>query len=295
MLVLKNCISNIVARLGGLFCDDEQVIGFMLLERGLRFDPATFSKTLLDEKVQQDKVIGMVEIQSAEDANVEVSYTETNTGESIQNHQGLKKWNIKFYKGGRWQNELQKLNKSERYSVVFVMRDGSTLWQQNLDGTISGFDVKLFTGIRMVKTAAEGGGSSLRMDLTVKSMSFWQESSAIYKSTDLDFRELQSIEQIDMKVPVLSAGATTTVISITRSGSNTPMVGLDDKDNWKIVVDGVEGPITALTSVGDKYTFTHAALVTNKMVYFKTMMDGYPIYVLSTGYYVGESIPKKVV
>lgn len=295
MLTLLKCnYGDTIARLGGLFCDDEQVLGMIFLERSVRFDPATFSKTILDGFIQQDKVIGTVKIDSGEDANVDVSFTETSMGESIQNHQGLKKWNFTFYKGGRFQNELQKLNKSENYSVMFVMKNDSILAQQMKDGTIKGFDCKLFVGIRNVKTAAEGGGSTLRVDLTPTAMSYWQGSSATYSSDEIDFRELQPIAALELQVPVLVAAATTTSIKILQAGSGSQMIGLDDKDNWQILSDGVPLTISNLTSVAGTYTFTHPALVVDKEIVFKTNMTGYPVYVLDNGYYVGESMPKKV-
>ncbi|WP_312394772.1 hypothetical protein [Chryseobacterium sp.] len=296
MLKLAKCnYGNMAARLGGLFCDDEMVIGIILLERSVRFDPATFTKTVLDEFIQQDRVIGTVKIDTVEDINVAESYTDLSIGESIQNHQGIKKWNIQFYKGGKFQNELQKLNKSEAYSIMFVLKDDKVLAQQNKDGSIQGFECKLFTGIRNIKTGAEGGGSTLRVDLTLIGMSFWQESSVLFTDDTIDFRQLQPIEAVDVVVPILEAGDTSTTVKITRAGSNAPMIGLTDKDNWKLVRNGVPEAITAITSQGENYTFTHAALVAAQEIKFVTNMTGYPIYVLDNGYFVAESNAKKVV
>lgn len=295
MLTLKNCDrNNGIPRLGGQFCDDEQVLGFILTERGVEFDPATFTKTIMDAFIQQDRFIGTVKTQTIEDADVDPSFTDLPTGESIKNNDGLKKWNLTFYKGGRWQNELEKLNNSENYSVIWVFKDDSLLVQQLKSGMIKGFDVKLFTGIRKIKTAAEGGGSMLRMDLTVSAMAAWQGSSAVYASDEINFLELQPIAEVNMEVPVLVAGATTTVIRITQAGSNSPQLGLDDKDNWQMIRNGVPEAITTLTAVNGNYTFTHAALTAGDDIQFVTNMAGYPVYVLGQGYFVGESTVKNV-
>lgn len=295
MLTLKICDRNDgIARLGGEFCEDEQVMGFILTKRGVTFDPATFSKSILDGFIQQDRLIGTVKTQNLEDIDVDASYTDLQNGDSIKNNDGIKKWNLTFYKGARWQNEIQKLNNSEAYSIIWVLKDDSILVQQLKDGTVKGFDVKLFTGIRKVKTGAEGGGSVLRCDLTSSAMSAWQGSSAIYESNEIDFLELQPISEVTMTVPVLTAGATTTTIKITQAGSNAPMIGLTDKLNWKLVRNGVEEAITNLTQVAENYTFTHAALVAGQEIVFKTEMAGYPIYVLGQGYYIGKSTPKTV-
>lgn len=295
MLTLKKCDRNDgKARLGGLFCDDEQVLGFILVERSIKFDPATFTKTILDGFIQQDRLIGTVKTQTVEDADVDPSYTDLPTGESIKNNDGIKKWNLTFYKGGRWQNELEKLNNSEAYSIIWVFKDDSILVQQLKDGMIKGFDVKLFTGIKKVKTAAEGGGSMLRCDLTTSAMAAWQGSSAVFESDEIDFLELQPISEVTMVVPALVAGATTTTVKITQAGSTAPMLGLTTAANWKLVRNGVEEAITNLTQVAENYTFTHAALVAADVVYFTTKVAGYPVYVLGQGYYIGKSTPKTV-
>ena len=165
MLKIKKCsISDMVARLGGLFCDEEQVYGFLLMDRSVRIDPATFTKTVLDNLIQQDKIIGAVKFFSAEDIDVDPSYTDSSTGESTKNNDGIKKWNFMFNKGNCFQNEIQKLDRSERYAIAHIFKDGSILCQYMKDGRIKGFNVKLFTGIKKIKTAAEGGGSVLRVD-----------------------------------------------------------------------------------------------------------------------------------
>ncbi len=295
MLELVKCnIADMIARLGGLFCNDKQVLGMILITRDVQFDPATFTKTAFDEVVQKDKVIGTIKIQGGEDANVDASFTDLQSGERIQNNQGLKRWNFTFYKGGRWQNELQKLNESENYAVIFVFDDDSILVQQLKNGKVKGFDVNLFVGIRNVKFGAEGGGTTLMVDLTKAAMSYWQGSSAIYKSSEIDFMEIQPIAELSLKVPVLTAGQTTTVIEITEAGGNTPVPGLTTAANWKLVRNGAKENITTLTGQNGTYTFTHAALTAGQEVYFMTEVAGYPIYVLAQGYFVGKSTPKTV-
>lgn len=295
MLILKKCnVSQMKARLGGLFCDEQQVLGFILAERTVRFDPSTFTKTNFDEFIQQDRVIGTVKIDAAEDANVDPSFTDLASGESIKNNDGLKKWNIKFYKGSCFQNELQKLDRSERYSVLFVYKDGSILGQQMKDGTVKGFDVKLFTGIKNIKTAAEGGGSTLRMDLTTTAMAYWQGSSAVYESTEIDFLELSPVAALYIKVPILTASSTSTKVLLSNMCADSPVIGLDTPANWKMRRNGVLESITAVTEVNGEYTFTHSALTANDKIQFETNTSGYPVYVLDTSYYVGTSIEKTV-
>ncbi|MGU3377625.1 hypothetical protein [Chryseobacterium sp. M5A1_1a] len=295
MLRIKKCnVSQMIARLGGLFCDEEQVVGLIFAERSVKFDQATFSKMILDEYIQQDKIIGTVKIDAAEDADVDPSYTDLASGESIKNNDGLKKWNVTFYKNNCFQNELQKFDKSERYSIFLVYQDGTILGQISKDGTIKGFDVKLFTGIKKVKTAAEGGGSTLRVDLTRSAMKYWQGSSAVLEADEIDFMELNPVTGLSIDVPILVAATTTTVVKISNLCAASPVNGLTMPANWKLRRNGVVEAVTAVTEINGTYTFTHAALLANDTVSFETYQAGYPVYVLDTDYYVGKSIDKKV-
>lgn len=289
-LKLKKCnVSELAARLGGLSCDERQVLGFILMDRSVRLDPSTFSKTILDGFIQQDKVIGTIKFDTAEDANVEPSFTDVSTGERIQNNIGMKRWNFTFYKGSCFQNELYKLNNNERYSVLFVFDDGSILGQLLKDGKVKGFDVKLFTGVKNIKTAAEGGGSMLSMDLTRIAMSAWQGSSAVYESDEIDFLELNPVAALDIDVPALVAGATTTVVNISNLCSDSAVTGLTTAASWKVRRNGTLEAVTAVSAVAGTYTFTHGALVADDVISFETYVTGYPIYILDTNYYYGKS------
>ena len=57
MLKIQTCAdANLVARLGGMFCNDKQVAGFYLKRKGFSIDPATFDKTALDKLISEDKL-----------------------------------------------------------------------------------------------------------------------------------------------------------------------------------------------------------------------------------------------
>ncbi|WP_278494941.1 hypothetical protein [Chryseobacterium arthrosphaerae] len=296
MLKIKKCsISDMVARLGGLFCDEEQVYGFLLMDRSVRIDPATFTKTVLDNLIQQDKIIGAVKFFSAEDIDVDPSYTDSSTGESTKNNDGIKKWNFMFNKGNCFQNEIQKLDRSERYAIAPIFKDGSILCQYMKDGRIKGFNVKLFTGIKKIKTAAEGGGSVLRVDLLPDAMKYWQGHSAIVESSEIDFNDLNPITgvSVDITTPLIAA-ATSTKVLVTNQCANSRVTGLTIPANWKLRRNGALEAVTAVTELNGEYTFTHAALVANQEVSFEINEAGYPVYVLDTDYYAGKSITEKV-
>ncbi|MGH1520535.1 hypothetical protein [Chryseobacterium sp. JK1] len=296
MLKIKRCnISEMAARLGGLFCDEEPVVGFIFADRRIRLDPASFTKTKWDEFIQKDWVIGTVKYDAAEDANVDPTYTDLTTGESIKQNDGIKKWNTTYYKGNCFQNELQKLDKSQRYSIFVVFQDGSMLGQLMKDGKVKGFDVRLFTGIKNVKTAAEGGGSTLRIDLTRDAMTYWQRSSVLVESTEMSFTELNPVTGVNLKVlSPLVAGATSTKIEISNMCANSTVIGLETPAKWKMRRNGVLEAVTAITEVNGVYTYTHAALVAGDNISFEINDGGYSVYVLDTDYYAGKTQEEKV-
>ncbi|SHF18604.1 hypothetical protein [Chryseobacterium vrystaatense] len=296
MLTIKKCnVAGLLARLGGIFCDEGMVTGLIFVDRRVRFDPATFTKTILDDFIQQDMIIGTVEIDAAEDADVDPSYTDLANGKSIKNTDGVKKWNVTFYKNSCFQNEIQKLDKSERYAIFLVYQDGSVIGQQMKDGTIKGFDVRLFTGIKKVKTAAEGGGSTLRIDLTPSAMKYWQGQSVVFEADDVAFDELNPITgiSVDINAPLVAA-AVTTKVTISNKCADSAVSGLTTPANWKMRRNGVLEAVTAITELNGVYTFTHAALLANDKISFEINQAGYPVYVLDTDYYAGKSETEKV-
>ena len=296
MLKIKKCNeAGLIARLGGMFCGEEMVTGVIFADRRVRFDPATFTKTILDDFIQKDWIIGTVEIDAAEDADVDPGYSDLANGKSIKNTDGVKKWNMTFYKNSCFQNQLQKLDKSERYSIFLVFADGSVIGQQMKDGKIKGFDARLFTGIKKVKTAAEGGGSTLRIDLAPSAMKYWQGQSVVFEADDVAFDELNPITGVSVDIETaLVAAATTTKVKISNMCADSPVSGLTTPANWKLRRNGTLEAVTAITEVNGEYTFTHAALVANDEISFEINEGGYPVYVLDTDYYAGKSETEKV-
>ncbi|AZB01290.1 hypothetical protein EG359_17450 [Chryseobacterium joostei] len=296
MLKIKKCsVADMVARVGGLFCDEEQITGIILADRKVRFDPSTFTKTILDDFIQKDSIIGTLKFFSAEDADVDPTFTDSPIGESTKQNLGIKKWNLTFNKGNCFQNELQKLDKSERYSIFLVFTDGSILGQYMNDGKIKGFNVRLFTGIKKVKTAAEGGGSTLRVDLMADAMKYWQGKSALVESEEIDFTELNPVAgvSVDIVSPLIAAG-TKTKVRVSNMCANSPVTGLTAPLNWKLKRNGSLESITAISEINGEYEFTHAALLANDKVSFEINEGGYPVYILDTDYYAGKSIEEKV-
>lgn len=296
MLKIKKCnVAGLVARFGGIFCDEGMITGLIFADRRVRFDPATFTKTILDDFIQKDMIIGTVEIDTAEDADVDPAYTDLANGKSIKNTDGVKKWNVTFYKNSCFQNELQKLDKSERYALYLVYQNGDVLGQKMSDGNIKGFDIRLFTGIKKVKTAADGGGSMLRIDLTPSAMKYWQGQSVVFEADDVKFDELNPVTgvSIDINAPLVAATVTTKV-TISNKCADSAVSGLDTPANWKMRRNGTLEAITAVTELNGVYTFTHAALVANDNISFEINQAGYPVYVLDTDYYAGKSDTEKV-
>ncbi|MDQ1855757.1 hypothetical protein [Chryseobacterium sp. WLY505] len=295
-LTIKKCnAEDQVSRLGGRFCDEDQVSGFILADRSVKFDSETFTKTVLDDLIQRDKIIGTVKFFSAEDNDEEANFTSSSTGKRSKNTLGIKRWKFMFNKGNCFQNQLQLLDKSERYAIFLVMQDGSVLGALLNDGKIKGFDANLFTGIKKVKTTAEGVGSTLEVDLEPDAMKYWQGQSVLFENDEIDFTQLNPVTgvSVDITTPLVAA-ATSTKVKISNICASSVVTGLTTPANWKMRRNGTLEAVTAVTEQNGEYTFTHAALVANQDISFEINEAGYPVYVLDTDYYAGKSITEKV-
>lgn len=291
MLNLVRCTtSEAKARLGGLFCDDELVSGIILHHRSVSFDPATFDKRALDLLIHQDKVIGNLEYFTPEDNDEDPAYSTSSTGQRVKNTEGAKRFKFKFMKGSCFQNELQKLDKSEDYAMLLVLADGTVQGANLKDGKFKGYDCTLFTSVRKVKITSDGGGSTLEVDLTRKAMSYWQGNSAVYSSDEIDFTELKPVAGLNVEyVTAPVNAATTTKVKISNLCSDSVVSGLTITANWKLERDGVKESISGVSEVNGEYTFTHTAINAGEKVRFVISENGYDVYVLDTNYYAGAS------
>ena len=286
----KCSLSQLTARLGGLFCDDERIVKLNLYKRGVKRDPSTFDKSELDTLIAQDKFIGALEFFSEEDNYGDPSYTESTSGDRYKNNDGSVRFSFMFMrKGNCFHNQLYKLDRSENYSVTFITESGKELCKLTKDGKYAGFDSNLFVDNKKLKFGAEGGGSTLLVDILSYELKDWNLRAVMVEADDFDFREIAPIAELNLDVPNLVAGATTTVVKVTTTCSDAEVAGLTTAANWKMVVNGVKTAISSVSAVNGTYTFTHHALVAGQKIQLITDVAGYPVYVLDSNYYVGES------
>lgn len=295
MLKKKSCSkTGLTARLGGRFCRLSMIASFLLIDRSVVIDPATFNKEALDELIAQDKVIGAVKWDTAEDANTDPAFTDLPSGDRIKNTRGKKGWNFIFYKNNCFQNQLAKLDSDDSRAILLVTEDGSIVGKETSTGMLKGFDVKTFTGIYNAPVTAEPSGSTLMVDILSSNMKAWQGESVEYESDEIDFSEINPIAEVNIEVPILVAAATTTVLELSNLCSDAPITGLTTPENWKMRRNGTLEAVTAVSGVNGAHTFTHAALVAGDKIQFEINVAGYPVYTLDTSYYVGKSIEKTV-
>lgn len=282
--------TELIPRLGGLFCAEKLLVGFILKRKGFSIDPDAFIKSELDNLIKQDKLVGTVKFFTVENNNQEADYATSVRKERRKTISGTKGYRFTFDKGSCFQNEIDKLDGSQNYEFIPVFEDGSALFAVLQDGKIKGFDCNLFTGIREVQTTADVAGSILEVDIVPDAMYYWQKSSALYKSDDFSFSEIMPVAGLNIKLPILVAAATSTTAKVTNLCSDAVVSGLTTLTNWKLERNGVLEPFTgSITEVNGNYTFTHAALVAGDKIRIMTQVSGYPVYVLDTSYYAGVS------
>lgn len=295
----KNKCNSVVstARLGGLFCDEKPIVGFMLKKKGYSIDPASFDKDALDLLIQEDKMIGMISYFSVENNDEDAAFATSGTGNRSKTREGIKRWTFMFDKGACFQNELQKLDNSDSYEFIPVLEDGKAQFAVKRDGTLIGFDAKLFTGVRQLRVNDEMSGATLEVEIQRSGMTYWQNASAVYESDEFGFNELMPVAGLNIELPVLVAAAVSTSVTVSNLCSDTPVVGLTNPTNWKMSRNGTLEAVSAVSynPVTEVYSLTHSALVADDKIGFTTNKDGYAVYVIDTNYYAGSSIIKTVV
>ena len=297
MLLQNTCnVSLMTPKLGGLFCDEKAVVGFLLKRRGFEIDPATFNKTALDTLVQEEKLIGSVSFFNAEDNDEEASYSTSITGERTKIRDGIKRYRFMFDKGSCFQNELNKLDNSSDWEFIPVFEDGKALFAVKKDGKLIGFDAKLFTGTRKLKLTDEMAGPSLEVEIQRTGMTYWQNSSGVYESDEFGFNELSPVAGLNITFGVLTAKATT-VVTVTNLCSDSVVTGLTTTNVWKMSRNGVLEPISGVSfdPGTQKYRLNHNVLVAGDKVSFLTSENGINVVAVDTNYYSGVSDTKTVV
>ena len=292
MLTQVKCnVSELTARLGGFFCDEERIVKLNFYKRGVKRDPATFDKTALDTLISQDKFIGALEFFSEEDNYGDPSYTESAAGDRYKNNDGSVRFKFNFMrKGNCFHKQLHRLDRSENYSITFVTESGKELCKLTKDGKYAGFDCNLFVDNKKLKFGAEGGGSTLMVDILSYELKDWNSKAILVEASDFDFKEINPITEVNIEVPNLTAATTTTVVKVTTACSNAEVAGLTTAANWKLIVDGVKHPISSISAVNGTYTLTHTIIGLGQKIQFLLEAAGYPVYVLDTNYYAGKSV-----
>jgi len=298
MLKIQTCAdSKLIARLGGLFCDEKQVIGFGLLKKGTLIDPSTFDKEALDGIISNDNFIGMVSFDSVENNDQEADYSTSSTKVRIKTVEGVKGFRFVMSKGSCYQNELAKLDGSRNYEFIPIFINGTALFAKTKSGMLKGFDANIFVGLKMLQIGADVAGSTLDIDLLPSGMAYWQSSSVTVESEEFSFNEINPVEGIKVELPVLLAESTSTTVKLVNSCSGAPITGLTSVSSWKMVRNGVEEPITAIAEVAGtgEYKFTHASIANGQTIDFVISVVGNSVYSLDTNYYaISQSNPKVV-
>ena len=296
MKKLSCLLSEFIPRIGGSYCPSKPLVRFILKRKGFSIDPLTFDKEALNLLIAQDKIVGPFDFFSVEDNDQEADFATSVNKTRTQTVPGTKGFRFMFNKGNCFQNEINKLDNSSNYEFVPIFQDGGALWAVNSDGTVKGFDANLFVMVFKVQTSADVAGSTLEIDITPKGMGAWQGGSGMYEGVEFGFDEINPVAGLNIELPILTAGATTTTVKITELCADSAVSGLTSIANWKMERNGVLENVTGtITEVNGKYTFTHGALVANDKVRFMTMSAGYPVYVLDTNYYSGSSAIETVV
>lgn len=286
-----------LALLGGLFCNIGKMVGVAFWSKNTEFT-SNFGKTDLDTIIQNSGFIGGLFPDAIENNDTDATYKESIMKIRSQVDLGRKGFNLTFEKSPCFHNELNKLNNSEDYGFTPIMDDGSLFAYKTSTGTRKPFPAKLFVGtFKLPIQGVEDKGTIMGVDLLPKALDNWQNNGVIISNDEIDFREVNPVAGLNIVVPILTAGATTTSIKVTNLCSSAPVLGLTEASNWKVRTNGVMSSPSAISYDANtqEYKLTHAALVANDKVAFVTSKNGRNIYIVDTNYYSGASMEKTVV
>lgn len=242
MFVENSCTQKeLLPLLGGKFCGSKILTGFNFISRGTKIDPETFGKTELDELVQNGQFLGYLSFDQGEDNNADPSYSETTQNKRVQKIRGRKGWVTTFEKSVCFDNQIDKLNNSQSWAVIPVLEDGSAVFKKNTDGTIEGFDCRLFHSIYNLPLTADVTGSMLEIDL--EETADWQALKGLYSPDDFSFREIEPVAGVSIEIDETSFVSGQLAIGfeadVNYLCSSDAIVGIeDDLSIWLAVVNG---------------------------------------------------------
>ena len=285
-----------MALLGGLFCEVPKMVGVAFWKPGTTFAD-NFGKTDLDTLTQNGGFIGSVMPDGIENNDTEGTYAESLMKIRSQTDLGRKGWNLNFEKSPCYHNELNKFNNSEAWHFTPILEDGSIFAYQSADGTKKPFPVKMFVGLyRLPIMGVEEKGTVVGVDLLPKALNNWQNNGIVLTNSEIDFTEVNPVAGLNIEVPILTAGATTTVLKVSNKCSDAAISGLTTPSNWKVEVNGVLASPTAVSynAANQSYSLTHPALVAADKVRFLLSENGQNVVAVDTNYYSGTSLTKTV-
>ena len=285
-----------MALLGGQYCEIGKMVGVALWSPDTVFSDS-FGKTELDDAVFAGKFIGAIMADSLENNDTDPTFKESLLKVRSQEDFGRKGFNLTFEKTPCFHNELIKLHNSTNWYFTPIMDNGSIFAYVSNDGTKRPFPVKMFVGLyKLPILGVEEKGTILGIDLLPKGLNYWQNNGIVLENSEIDFTEVNPVAGLNIEVPILTAGATTTTVKVTNLCSDSVIGGLS-LVKWKIEKNGDLSAVTAISFDPEKkaYTLTHAALVAGEKVRFLISENGNNIVAVDTNYYAGSSQLKTVV
>lgn len=292
MLKRQLCASALLLPLlGGLFCGTKMMVGFALLQRGVEINPTNFGKDQLDELVASGQFIGTLKYYNGENNNQEAQMATSTRGERSKRIEGIKGWTFVFDKSNCFQNELNKLDGSDWYSVIPILEDGSGVFNVKSNGKLTGFDAKMFVGIYDIPLTADVTGANVQVDLTPEGTARWQSSADVFMPDEFRFDEITPIAGLKIELDPILAGYD--VITATVSGlcAGQKIRNLTAPNKWRVSVDGT---FVTPTTVGydgavEKYAFKISNVSAGSQIFVQTFENGSNIYSLDSNYYSGKS------
>ena len=250
----KSCGGNETANTGKLGC--LQLFGtpehFIGVKKGYKIQ-ATQDITLawITGKVQDGTFTPIVGASAFEDMSAEDAYSTNSSGEKRINLKGLPEYKLMFEEGHEFYRQLARIETYKSMDFIILDDEGNWMLAQNSDGSYSGFRAGHVTP-ELTKRKVKGGDAESK-SLVVQFLDRKQFDTnyAIIQADNIPFvpEEIPLVNGVNLAfINVPAAGVALDISTVLSADNSTTIEGLTTLTDWYVTVDGVDNPVTAVTS-----------------------------------------------
>lgn len=268
------------------------------LGRGVKIlSSETFDIAYIKPRVQQGKMIPIIDASTFEDMSSEDGYSTNSSGVKRLNLKGLPEYKLVFEEGHEFYRELAKMESFKSYSFIIGDDMGNWMIVETSTKDFKGFSAGHVTP-ELTKRKVKGGDSeSKAIVIQFLDRIEWDTNYSILHREELTFdpADVPTVNGINFEYEVIPSATDTTIefSADLNADNNTKIEGLVLEDIL-YKVDGVTVPATDMTEVNGIYTLTVPALVAGEEVSIETWDNTIKAHVVDSNDVLYRGAPSTV-